>query len=78
MEKHGKSDVAECKPRAGQSLAALVRGLAVGHVIRFPVEKYGSVKAIVSRIRTEQMRVGWNARISVDSDNFQVVVERVK
>jgi len=78
VETCGKQGVAECKPRTKLSLASMVRGLAIGDAIRFPVEKFGSVKAVVSRIRTEQMRVGWNARVSVDSDNFQVVVKRVK
>lgn len=77
-ERCGKHGVAECKSRSGQSLTAQVRGLAVGGTIRFPIEKHGSVKAVVSRIRTEQMKVGWNARVSVDCDNFQVVVNRVK
>lgn len=74
----GKQDVAERKPRAGLSFTALVRGLAVGDSVRFPIEKHGSVKAVVSRIRTEQMRVGWNATIRVDCDNFQVMVKRVR
>lgn len=77
-ETGGRRHVAESKPRAGLSLTASVRELAIGGVIRFPIEKHGTVKAVVSRIRTEQMRIGWDARISVDCDNFQVIVKRVR
>ena len=72
----GKGSVAECKPNDKLSLTAVIRGLAIGDAVRFPIEKHGSVKAVVSRMKIE--RVGWNARLSVDSDNYQVIVRRVK
>lgn len=74
----GKASVAECKPNDKLSLTAVIRRLAIGDTVRFPIEKHGSVKAVVSRMKIERMRVGWNARLSVDSDNYQVVVRRIK
>lgn len=59
-------------------LTKTIRELNVGDVARFPIERHGSVKAVVSRLRLEQIRIGWNARVSVDMDNYQVEVRRIK
>lgn len=59
-------------------LTKAIRELGVGDVVRFPIERHGSVKAVVSRLRLEQLRIGWNARVSVDTDNLQVVVRRIR
>lgn len=59
-------------------LTKTIRGLGVGDAVKFPIERHGSVKAVVSRLRLEQIRIGWNARVKVDYDNFQVEVRRTK
>ncbi len=61
----------------GMPLTKTIRNLAVGDTAKFPIERHGSVKAIVSRLRMELIRTGWDARVSVDYDNFQVAVRRV-
>lgn len=58
-------------------LTKTIRDLGVGDTARFPIERHGSVKAVVSRLRMELIRTGWDARVSVDYDNFQVAVRRV-
>ena len=58
-------------------LTKTIRELAVGDAVRFPIERHGSVKAVVSRLRMEHIRIGWNARVRVDYDNFKVEVRRV-
>ena len=58
-------------------LTKTIRDLGVGDTAKFPIERHGSVKAVVSRLRMELIRTGWNARVSVDYDNFQVAVRRV-
>lgn len=63
---------------AGVPLTESIRQLGVGDAVRFPIERHGSVKAIVSRMRMEQLRVGWNASIRVDYDNYQVEVRRTR
>ncbi len=59
-------------------LTKTIRELGVGDAVKFPIERHGSVKAVVSRLRLEQIRIGWNARVKVDYDNFQVEVRRTK
>lgn len=59
-------------------LTKTIRELGVDEAARFPIERHGSVKAVVSRLRMELIRVGWNARVSVDYDNFQVEVRRTR
>lgn len=59
-------------------LTKTIRELGVGDAVRFPIERHGSVKAIVSRLRMEQIRIGWNARVRVDYDNYQVEVRRTR
>lgn len=58
-------------------LTKTIRDLGVGDTAKFPIERHGSVKAVVSRLRMELIRTGWDARVSVDYDNFQVAVRRV-
>lgn len=62
---------------SGVPLTKTIRDLGVGDTARFPIERHGSVKAIVSRLRMELIRTGWDAKVSVDYDNFQVAVRRV-
>lgn len=62
----------------GAPLTSKIRELNVGDVATFPIERHGSVKAVVSRMKMEQIRVGWCATISVDYDNFQVNVRRTR
>ena len=58
-------------------LTKTIRDLGVGDTAKFPIERHGSVKAVVSRLRMELIRTGWDARVSVDYDNFQVAERRV-
>ena len=80
-----RSTEGTCRPRggriaesAGAPLTESIRQLGIGDAVRFPIERHGSVKAIVSRMRMEQLRIGWNASIKVDYDNYQVEVRRTR
>ncbi len=61
----------------GAPITKTIRELGIGDVAKFPIERHGSVKAVVSRLRMELIRTGWDAKVSVDYDNFQVAVRRV-
>lgn len=62
----------------GVPITKTIRELNVGDEVRFPIERHGSVKAVVSRLRLELVRTGWNARVTRDMDNYQVMVRRIK
>lgn len=59
-------------------LTNTIRELEVGQVASFPIERHGSVKAVVSRLKMEQIRIGWCATITVDYDKFEVNVRRTR
>lgn len=63
---------------SGAPLTKTIRELTVGQVAKFPIERHGSVKAIVSRMKMEQIRIGWCATIDVDYDTFEVKVRRTR
>lgn len=62
----------------GVPITKTIRELKVGDQACFPIERHGSVKAVVSRLRLELVRTGWNARVTRDMDNYQVKVRRIK
>lgn len=63
---------------AGVPLTKTIREIEVGQQAFFPIERHGSVKAIVSRLKKELLRSGWDARVSIDYDNYQVIVRRTR
>ena len=63
---------------SGAPLTKTIRDLGGGQTARFPIERHGSVKAIVSRMKMEQIRIGWCATIDVNYDTFEVEVRRTR
>lgn len=63
---------------SGAPLTKTIRELEVGQTASFPIERHGSVKAIVSRMKMEQIRIGWCATIDVNYDTFEVEVRRTR
>lgn len=59
-------------------ITSVLRSLAVGEVAKFPIERAGSVKATINRLTTELMRSNWKVLTFIDSDNYKILVERVK
>lgn len=55
-----------------------LRQLGVGQSMKFPIEMYASVRAVVSKIRVERTRERWNARIDINRDTLQVSVTRLR
>ena len=60
------------------SITSPIRQLSVGQSVKFPIEMYASVRAVVSKIRFERARERWNARINVNRDMLQVSVTRLR
>lgn len=55
-----------------------LRGLEVGDKCEFPIEQYSSLVVLLNRMRTENMRIGWDAKLSKNTEAFTVSVERLK
>jgi hypothetical protein len=55
-----------------------LRKLDVGGECEFPIEQRSSVVVLLQRMRTENMRIGWDAEMTTDTDAFTVSVKRVK
>lgn len=55
-----------------------LRSLQVGDKCEFPIEQRSSIVVLLNRMRTENMRIGWDAKMTTDSKAFTVSVERVK
>lgn len=55
-----------------------LRKLEVGEDCTFPIEQRSSVVVLLQRMRTENMRVGWDAELETDTDAFTVKVTRTK
>lgn len=51
--------------------------LKIGGKATFPIERYASVFSAASKMKIEMMRKGWNYKISRNSENFTVTVERI-
>lgn len=59
-------------------ITAELRSLRPGDKAVFPIEKYGSVNAIIHRLRRELAREHWEVRAHEIESKFQYVVTRVR
>jgi hypothetical protein len=55
-----------------------LRSLEVGDECEFPVEQRSSVNVLLNRMRTDNMRIGWDAKLETDTEAFTVKVTRLK
>lgn len=55
-----------------------LRKLEVGEKCEFPIEQRSSVVVLLQRMRTEGMRVGWDAELDTDKEAYMVYVTRTK
>lgn len=55
-----------------------LRGMEVGDECEFPIEQRSSIVVLLQRMRTEQMRIGWDAEMTTDKEAFTVSVKRVR
>lgn len=55
-----------------------LRGLEVGEKCEFPIEQRSSLVVLLNRMRTENMRIGWDAKMTTNTEAFTVSVERLK
>lgn len=54
-----------------------LRKLRVGDQTTFPIERYGSVMAVISRLKKELLREGWNVRTIENKKLYELKVIRV-
>lgn len=54
-----------------------LRKLKLGESVTYPIEQYGSVKSVISRLRKELVRSNWNVRATTDTDKYEVTVKRI-
>lgn len=52
--------------------------MEVGDEREFPIEQRSSIVVLLQRMRTEQMRIGWDAEMTTDKEAFTVSVKRVR
>lgn len=62
----------------GRPITAELKSLKPGEKAVFPIENYGSVNAIISRLRRELAREHWNVRADELRDQFKYVVTRLR
>ena len=62
-----------------------LRGMEVGDKCEFPIEQRSSLMVLLNRMRTEKMRIftekmriGWDAKVTTNTEAFTVSVERLK
>lgn len=58
-------------------IAPELRKLQLGESVVYPIERRGSVMAVISRLRKELIRTPWNVRAVTDPNKFEVRVSRV-
>lgn len=58
-------------------ITAELRGMKPGERVNFPIESFGSVKAVISRLRVELVRDHWDARIDKIENQYKCVVTRL-
>lgn len=59
-------------------ISPTLRKLKPGEKAVFPIEQCSSVTAIVSKFRKDMARIGWDADIKSDKNNYTVTVYRTK
>ena len=60
------------KPISGEQ-----RNLKVGGVVIFPMEQRSSVMAVISRLRKDLIRDGWNCNVDEIKSRYELVVTRI-
>lgn len=55
-----------------------LRKLDIGESCEFPIEQRSSVVVLLQRMRTENMRIGWDADLTTDNKAFTVSVTRTR
>ena len=55
-----------------------LRKLEVGEKCEFPIEQRSSVNVLLNRMRTDNVRIGWDAKLETDTEAFTVLVTRLK
>ena len=58
-------------------LLPTLRKLEIGDTAVFPIEQYASVITTKSRLCLENSRIGWDARVNVNKDEFTVNITRI-
>lgn len=59
-------------------ITAELRNLRAGETAHFPIELYGSVNAVVSRLKRELLREQWSVVLHEDRKRLQYNVTRIK
>lgn len=59
-------------------ITAELRSLKPGDRVVFPIEMYGSVNAIISRLRRELAREHWEVRADERKNKLDYVVTRIR
>lgn len=72
----GKGRTAEVMPK--QPISLTLRRLGVGECVTFPYEQRSSVISIMSRIRKEMARYGWQCSYEDLEEEFLVKVTRIR
>lgn len=58
-------------------ITAELRELRIGDRRTFPIERYSSVSAVVSRLKRELMREKWDAKKIVNKKDCQLTILRI-
>ena len=72
-------DVATSEIQEVQKLpvASILRKLEVGDTATFPIEQRSTVMNTLSRFRSDYARMGWDADLTTNKQNFTVIVTRI-
>lgn len=58
-------------------ITAELRDMRIGDRMTFPMERYGSVTAVISRLKRELMREKWSVKKIVDNKDCSITILRV-
>lgn len=58
-------------------VASILRKLEIGEKATFPIEQRSTVMNTLSRFRSDYARMGWDADLTTNKQNFTVVVTRI-
>lgn len=58
-------------------ITAKLRELRIGDRMAFPIERYSSVSAVVSRLKRELMREKWDVKKIVNKKDCELTILRV-
>lgn len=74
----GKTKGGDMEQIAKKPITPELRKLKPGQKTEFPIEQCSSVTAIVSKLRKDMARIGWDAEVKSNIDNYTVTVHRTK